>query len=858
MRARPDHLPALTLLIALLAAMFLVACGDGTTDPPPDLPRPTTITVTPATADLAALGATVQLSAQVQDQNGQTMAGATVTWASSAVAVATASASGLVTAAANGRATITATAGEASGNAAVTVRQMVSTVDLDLDSATVVTGDTLRLSAAATDANGHAVAGAAIEWSSSAPQVATVDASGLMRGVSKGVAVIAATSGTAADSAAVRVVAALSVSFAEESLRVAEGETATVGIRYRVRELAAPVTIEVSRLEGDAEAEDYELSESRFEIPAGSGVEGTFEFTVAARADAGFAEGEEGITLELSVPDAIEAEVGGALSVAVPDAPVAACVGVTLAATPPEPVRKPGGLRSLLQGRDRISTSLTSEWHPSAREVTMRWAGPYGEEWEWFDVTHHPYYREQAKPFPVQPDFHIEAWRFEPGASSTRHVMEISWSAEADLELMFRCGTGDVAAVCDSEGCKIREMAESLSASGRFERASLPGARGGEGRDGGIQAARALIPDGNATGTQSLSASRGAYNFGAYNFLGAGWHPSAWGPGDTLVFHLSSENWPEDAGITPVEAKKVLERMMAEWSAIPTADIAWRVEGPVSGLLPGRDGKNIFWIDPEYEHGGGVATRWYDSHGDEWKIVELDHRIAPRSVRRTQRDYDDSAWLYIAEEMGMHPLGHTLDLDHAGTFPVFASCPEQTMSDCAGVSGNLDYWREVSGAWQLDPIMSYGASGTLSFIDERRSVLRLDDKVGASLLRPKPGWLETTGSIAGSVRTDDGSPVPHIHVWAVRPDESGRMDGVGSFADRNGDFRIRGLPPGEWILIAHPDLSWVANPWLFFEGQGELTDEMLLFPVRTRAGQTTGGIDITMSRGRKTTAGAGR
>ena len=244
-----------------------------------------------------------------------------------------------------------------------------------------------------------------------------------------------------------------------------------------------------------------------------------------------------------------------------------------------------------------------------------------------------------------------------------------------------------------------------------------------------------------------------------------------------------------------------------------------------------------------------LISRWYESDGDEWKLVELDGRIDPNSVRRTRQGYDSPS----ANEMGMHPLGHTFRPDHAGTLPVFASCPGRTSSDCGRVAGDLDYRHDVSGAWQLDPIMSYGASSVLSLIDERRSALRLDDKVGPSLLRPKPGWLETTGSIAGSVRADDGSPVPHIHVWAMRPDERGRMAGVGSFADRNGDVRIRGLPRGDWILIAHPDLYWVANPRFFFERQGELTDEMLLCPVPVRAGQTIGGIQITMSRGRETT-----
>ena len=47
------------------------------------------MTVTPATAELTALGATVQLRAEVRDQNGQVMSGATVTWSSGDASVAT-------------------------------------------------------------------------------------------------------------------------------------------------------------------------------------------------------------------------------------------------------------------------------------------------------------------------------------------------------------------------------------------------------------------------------------------------------------------------------------------------------------------------------------------------------------------------------------------------------------------------------------------------------------------------------------------------------------------------------------------------------------------------------------------------
>ena len=341
------------------------------------------------------------------------------------------------------------------------------------------------------------------------------------------------------------------------------------------------------------------------------------------------------------------------------------------------------------------------------------------------------------------------------------------------------------------------------------------------------------------------------------------WHPSVWGPGETLVFTLSSANWPEDAGMTPEEVKELLDEMLAEWSAIPTADISWRVEGPVEGLEGGRDGRNIFWIDPGYVHGGGSVTHWYEERNGVWGKVEVDHKLGLPDALRVARSAYDHPGVYIASELGQHPIGHTLGLGHAGTFPVSRYCPgwnfhwngefDQELDDCQSDTGDLGYWRSVSGAYELDPIMSYGLTGNASW-NGQGGTLRLDDRIGASVRRPKPGFFETTGAIAGSILAD-GEPVPHIHVWALRQTEEGLVDGVGSFADRNGEFHIQGLPPGDWILLAHPDLEWMANYRFFYERQGEFLDVMLLRPVRAAAGQTTRGIEINMLRGRKTAAG---
>lgn len=117
----------LNRLCLLLAALAVTkGCGDGaaTVTPPPDPPRPTTLVVSPATAEFSTLGASVQLTAEVRDQNGSVMTGAAVSWSSSAASVATVDAAGLVTAVAGGAATITAMAAEASGTAEVSVIDM--------------------------------------------------------------------------------------------------------------------------------------------------------------------------------------------------------------------------------------------------------------------------------------------------------------------------------------------------------------------------------------------------------------------------------------------------------------------------------------------------------------------------------------------------------------------------------------------------------------------------------------------------------------------------------------------------------------------------------------------------------------
>ena len=205
MRRQQTIVPVLTLLAI---AGWAVACGDGAMEPSPPLlepPRATTVAVTPATAELTALGATVRFSAEVRDQNGQVMAGAAVTWSSGDGSVATVDASGLATAVSNGTAPITAAAGSVTGTAVAVVMQSVGSVTVSPAADTIAIGDTLRLTAEAFDANDQRVEGAEFNWISFDKSVATVNPSGLVQGIAEGTATITGTAGSAQGTARITV-----------------------------------------------------------------------------------------------------------------------------------------------------------------------------------------------------------------------------------------------------------------------------------------------------------------------------------------------------------------------------------------------------------------------------------------------------------------------------------------------------------------------------------------------------------------------------------------------------------------------------------------------------------------------------
>lgn len=101
------------------------------------------VTVSPASATLTAVGDTVRFTATATDENGTGVPGVTFAWSSGDTTVATVDEEGLATARAEGEVTVAASAGEAGGQAALTVDPSVDHLAFRTQPRDVAAGDTI-------------------------------------------------------------------------------------------------------------------------------------------------------------------------------------------------------------------------------------------------------------------------------------------------------------------------------------------------------------------------------------------------------------------------------------------------------------------------------------------------------------------------------------------------------------------------------------------------------------------------------------------------------------------------------------------------------------------------------------------
>ena len=169
------------------------------------------IIVTPSNPSVI-LHDSTQLSATTEDSAGNVLTGRVVTWSSSDTTTATIDGTGTATGKKIGSATITATSGNASSNVTLTVQAVpINAVVISPQSSNLLVGQQQTLTAEVTDNSGNPIPGSTVTFSSGAPGLATIAASGpltaVVTAVAPGQVTITGTSGTKSGTATINVAA---------------------------------------------------------------------------------------------------------------------------------------------------------------------------------------------------------------------------------------------------------------------------------------------------------------------------------------------------------------------------------------------------------------------------------------------------------------------------------------------------------------------------------------------------------------------------------------------------------------------------------------------------------------------------
>ena len=240
---------------------------------------------------------------------------------------------------------------------------------------------------------------------------------------------------------------AVVVTFASDAVNLKEGETVEITVRYRINNLSSPLSLAISPLGQGAAPEDYELSATTFDIPAGQGVTGTAAISLTALEDNQIAEGEEVVALRLIPPGGIRAELDHNLKVMIGDVGASPCGGVRVMATPIEPIET---------SRNYRRTTLELTQGTEAGGVWFDWEGPYLHG-EYCDDDECRMAWENR--FPIL-EVNLVEWRMESSLRGTEDILQIEWNDSNTLRFGFRSSDGACAGeptvACTPAGCELR------------------------------------------------------------------------------------------------------------------------------------------------------------------------------------------------------------------------------------------------------------------------------------------------------------------------------------------------------------------------------------------------------------------
>ena len=239
----------------------------------------------------------------------------------------------------------------------------------------------------------------------------------------------------------------VTVSFTRNAVTVGEGETADIEVRYRINSLASPLSLMLSPLDQGAAPEDYELSATSFQIPAGAEGSGTAALAFTALPDGRISEGEEVVALRLVPPGGVRAQLGSDLAVTIADGPGVPCPGVEVQASP---------VASLDSAPQWLTTTLALHREANSGRVQFDWEGPYIHDEHCDDDACREWWETRSPYFEVN----VVEWRVESSSSGTGHSMDIEWFESKTARLRFRSANGacegEPTVACTSAGCELR------------------------------------------------------------------------------------------------------------------------------------------------------------------------------------------------------------------------------------------------------------------------------------------------------------------------------------------------------------------------------------------------------------------